>query len=105
MNQWQKNGTNVSAILLPFDELAYFVLDECDKRSIRVPEDLSIMSLGDWVPSSIGRISLSSVAEDLEKMGRKAAQLMLKMVDGEEPDKQKFLYPGEVKLRGTTRAI
>lgn len=102
MDQWQQRLQGYTAVLVAFDSLGYSVLDECDSRGIRVPEDLSVMSLGDWVSSSLGRISLSSVAEDLERMGRAAARLMLEMIDGTKPSQLQFLYPGEVKLRRTT---
>lgn len=104
IDEWQKRMCDYTAILAAFDELAYFVLDECDLRGITVPEDLSIMGLGDWVSSSLCRINLSSVAEDLDMMGQKAARLMLKMVAGEEFSALECLYPGHVRLRGTTKA-
>lgn len=89
-------------MLLQNDWLAYEILNECTIRGVKVPQEISVMGMGDSFPSSLESISLSTIAEPLEVMGRKAAELLLKLIDGEPADVEEVILPIEVKIRNST---
>ncbi|OHB60095.1 MAG: hypothetical protein A2Y12_09110 [Planctomycetes bacterium GWF2_42_9] len=94
-----------TALLLQADWLAYEVLSVCQDRNIRVPEDLSVMGIEDCDPSSLSFISLSTVKVELNEVGRRAADLLIKLINGEKPDDQPLVIKPSVILRKTTRQL
>lgn len=94
-----------TAILLQADWLAYEVLAVCQERGIKVPDDLSIMGIEDCDPSSLPSISLSTVRVELNEIGRRAADLLIKIIDDEQIDGQPLIIKPSVILRKTTRQL
>ncbi len=101
LDSWQKNQSKDTVLFAENDLLAYELLDQCDIRRIKVPADLSIMGIGDYPLSSRRFIELSTVSE--ERNGRKAAQVLLKMMRGQSCKEKTFLVPANIILRKTTR--
>lgn len=106
LDVWQKDN-NVTALFVDNDWLAYEILDECSRRDIRIPEDLSLMGIGDYPFSSFSYVALSTVVSHQQKiMGAKAANLLTSLMeDTIEWDRKPIIFPIEVKLRKTTRNI
>ncbi|MFA5292334.1 MAG: LacI family DNA-binding transcriptional regulator [Phycisphaerae bacterium] len=94
-----------TAILLQADWLAYEVLAVCQDRGIKVPEDLSVMGIEDCDPSSLPCISLSTVKVELNEVGKRAAELLIKIINGEQTDGQPLVIKPSVILRKTTRQL
>ena len=94
-----------TALLVQADWLAYEVLAECQLTGIKVPEELSVMGMEDCDPSALPGISLSTIKVELEQVGRIAAEILLKLMNGQRPDRQKVLIPPSTILRKTTRML
>ncbi|MEY4762216.1 MAG: hypothetical protein RLZZ200_2072 [Pseudomonadota bacterium] len=73
----------VDAVFAVSDLSAVGVVMECQRRGIRVPEDLSVMGFGDF---EIGRCinpPLTTIHVDFKALGQRTGQLILELVDGE----------------------
>ncbi|HAL45379.1 MAG: hypothetical protein A2Y12_19035 [Planctomycetes bacterium GWF2_42_9] len=101
----KSNKPQTTAILTGRDWLAYELLAVCQDRDIKVPQELSIMGIEDSDPSMLRCIQLSSVRIELYEVGRKAAELLLKIINGEQTEKQRTVIKPSVILRKTTAAL
>lgn len=102
---WQNSPARATAILVQNDWLGYELLTECKLRKIQVPEELSIMGLDDCYLSSLEEIGLSSVAQNPEMIGYKAAELLNNLIEGKTWDGKVVILPTEVVMRKTTKAF
>lgn len=92
----------VECIVCMDDFLCGCVLNVLQQRQIAVPEQIQVVSFYD---SSIlaNRIpAVTSVRFDVEELGRKACELLLRMLDGEEV-KRRTLLGYEVCMRESTK--
>jgi LacI family transcriptional regulator len=110
MKTWLLQKDRSTAVLVDHDWLAYEILSECSELGIRIPEDLSLMGIGDYVFSSFPYVNLSTVASagdyPMQTMiGREAAKLLMQLVAGGEWDGNDIILPVKVVLRSTTREI
>lgn len=64
-----------TAILAMSDELALGAIDAATARGMRVPDDLSVVGFDDAGPAEPA--GLTTIAQDLEAQGRRAAELVL----------------------------
>lgn len=70
----------LSAVLCYNDGAAVELIELLGRNEIRVPEDLSIISIDDTDLAVFGDVDLTSVHHPKEKLGEKAAEMMLAMV-------------------------
>ena len=102
INQWEKQGRDATAIVVADDFLAYEMLAVCEEeKQIRIPEELSVISIGDRFPSGLSRVGLSTVTADYELLGSSAAELLLKLINGGQWDGKPIIIPVSVRLRKT----
>lgn len=107
---WTAAGERPTAILVDSDWLAYELLDECASRGIRVPEDISLMGVGDYQFSSLSYVGLSTIGTLGERstqgaMGTAAAKLLRNLMGGDQWDGKDIVLPVEVRMRKTTRQV
>jgi LacI family transcriptional regulator len=95
----------ITAVLTGRDWLAYEMLAVCQERGIKVPQELSIMGIEDSDPSMLRCVSLSSVRIELQEVGRRSAELLLKLINDEEIEKKPIIIKPAVILRKTTAAL
>jgi LacI family gluconate utilization system Gnt-I transcriptional repressor len=57
-------------------------LFECQRRGIRVPEDLAIIGFNDLEVSACAYPSLSSIATPRYEMAHRAAEIILEIIPG-----------------------
>lgn len=92
----------VECVVCMDDFLCGCVLNTLQQRRIAVPEQIQVVSFHD---SSIleNRIpSVTSIRFDVEELGRKACELLLRMLDGEETE-QRTLLGYQVCMRESTK--
>ena len=70
----------LSAVLCYNDAAAVELIELLGRNGIRVPEDLSVISIDDTDLAVFGDVELTSVHHPKEKLGEKAAEMMLAMV-------------------------
>lgn len=97
-----------TAVLAMNDPLAYRFIAECQKRGLRVPEDISVVGFDDLEQHSPRPSLLTTLHQPFDKMGRRAAELLLSRVcapDTAPPVRRHVLLPTPLITRATCRAI
>jgi GntR family transcriptional regulator of arabinose operon len=70
-----------TAVVCYNDEVCYLFTALCQKRGIRIPEDLSIVSVDNSDLATVGDIKITSFPHPMETLGRKAAETMINMIE------------------------
>ena len=72
-----------TAIFAAGDEIALGIMEEARRRSIRIPEDLSIVGFDDTYLASRSAPPLTTVAQPLVEMGRLAVRSLSQLITGD----------------------
>ncbi|MFQ6170601.1 LacI family DNA-binding transcriptional regulator [Oryzobacter sp. R7] len=89
-----------TAIVAASDEMAIGVRESARRLGLRVPEDLSIIGVDDYVLSGV--LGLTTVRQDVSGQGRRAAELLLAaLLEGEE-SADEVLMETELVVREST---
>jgi DNA-binding LacI/PurR family transcriptional regulator len=90
---------DVTAVLAMTDIQALAVLDEAQRRGIRVPEDLSVVGFDNIPESALANPPLTTVFHPISEKGRAAASLVLDEAAG-----QHVVLPVRLIVRSSTAA-
>jgi LacI family transcriptional regulator len=93
--------TDVSAVFATADILAAGILSGLQEKGIRVPQDLSVMGFDDLYLSRITTPALTTVHQDVDAKGVKAAELMVDFLEGKSSESRKVLMPVSVVERAS----
>ncbi|MFD6137415.1 LacI family DNA-binding transcriptional regulator [Isoptericola sp. NPDC060257] len=92
----------VDAIAFASDQIARGGCDRLRDRGVRVPEDVAVTGYDDWdVMALASRPPLTTVDPQLDRMGQRAAELLLAAIDG-RPAHGTELSPPRLVVRGST---
>ncbi len=92
-----------TAIFASFDDYAAACIDVLNARGFSVPEDISIVGFDDAPYASYIRPALTTVRQDRNEIGAKAAQVLVNMIEKKEtlvPEITKI--PTDLTVRQTT---
>jgi LacI family gluconate utilization system Gnt-I transcriptional repressor len=94
----------VSAVFTCNDDLALGTLFECQRRGIRVPEDIAIMGFNDLDFCVASVPTLTSVSTERREMGTWAAEAILEVIrgTGRRPAQTQVDVGFSIKSRGST---
>ncbi|HNR31735.1 MAG TPA: LacI family DNA-binding transcriptional regulator [Candidatus Hydrogenedentes bacterium] len=96
-------GEHPGALFAINDALALATLEELHALGVRVPDDVALMGMGDLPVTAYSGISLSTMKEPVEEMGREAAKLMLELIaDPGKAPVERLIPCVELKARRTT---
>jgi LacI family transcriptional regulator len=91
-----------TAFFAAVDVIAIYVIDQLHRDGYRVPRDVSVIGIGNLPASRYDMISLTTINEDREQMGRKAAEIMLELIQEKNQKPRQIFMPGTLILRQTT---
>ena len=89
-----------TAFLCANDLMAIGVMAHCRDRGLRVPEDVSVVGFDDVPLAELLTPPLTTVRQPARDMGRRAAELLLARVAGEDPEAD-VLLPASLQVRGS----
>jgi LacI family transcriptional regulator, gluconate utilization system Gnt-I transcriptional repressor len=97
--------TGIEALFCCNDDLALGALFECQRRGIRVPEDLAIIGFNDLEFCASAHPALSSVATPRYAMAAQAAEIVLEIIrgSGARPDPRRMDVGFSIVERASTR--
>ncbi|GLI56956.1 transcriptional regulator EbgR [Propionigenium maris DSM 9537] len=98
-----QGGDFPSAFFIGNDSMAIGALRAFNERGIRVPEDISIISVNDIPSAKFTFPSLSTVKIHSEFMGEEAVNLLTQRLNNQKKIPIKVIIPTELILRNTTR--
>ena len=96
-----------TAIFAMNDMMAYGILNTAHELNIRIPEDLSVIGHDNLTLSRCSYPALTTVELPFQELGRKAAELLIQILeDGDLSDtKSSYLIQGELYPRNTVAKI
>lgn len=107
LGQWLWDLVKPSAVLAAFDDRARDVLEACRARAISVPDQISVLGIGNDEPICETSVpALSSIAVDFDEEGYRAArELQAMMLRGRAPAiRERSCGVKEVVFRASTTA-
>jgi LacI family transcriptional regulator len=94
-----------TAIMASSDETAFGVMDAAAARSISIPEDLSVIGFDNTVESYSVNPPLTTVDQSIEAMGALAAEIVLKLIQGQPWESRLNKVPTRLVIRQSCRPI
>ncbi|MGI8768456.1 MAG: LacI family DNA-binding transcriptional regulator [Propionibacteriaceae bacterium] len=91
-----------TAIFAGNDEIALGVMEEARRRSIRVPEDLSVVGFDDTFMATRSAPQLTTVAQPLVEMGRVAIRSLARMINHESVGSNHIELATRLVIRDST---
>jgi LacI family transcriptional regulator len=91
---------DVTAIVAANDITAFGVLDELDRRGIRVPADISVAGFDDIEAASLVRPRLTTARIPITELGRAGAEMAQALLAGKRP--RSVVLPSELVVRDST---
>ena len=88
-----------TAIMAESDELALSVLSALGATGLRVPADVSLLGFDDHQLAAT--LGLTTVAQPVAELGRRAAGLALQLAAGADPAEREIVLPTALTLRRT----
>ena len=86
------------------DQLAVGMLDAVRRAGLRVPEDVSIVGFDDSPLAVATEIKLTTLAHPKQELGRRAAKLLLDMIERPRDEWGDVVYEPELIVRASTAA-
>lgn len=90
-----------TAIVCYNDEVAVHALQAIRDEGLRVPEDISIVSYDDSYIATATEVKLTTVRHPKDEMGRRAARLLVDMIEG-RVEKPYYVYRPELIVRNSS---
>ncbi|MDZ8201084.1 LacI family DNA-binding transcriptional regulator [Microbacterium sp. SSW1-59] len=84
------------------DHLACGIVFGLIASGVRVPEDIAVVGYDDIEFASVAAVPLTSVRQPARDMGRRAAELLIARITGDEPDGAKVMFEPELVVRAST---
>ena len=96
------SGVAVDAIVCGNDMIALGVLDVCQERRVRIPEDIAVVGFDDMSFASAGPLQLTTVSLPRQVMGSRAVELLDERIKGYDGAPREVLLPHNLTIRATT---
>jgi LacI family gluconate utilization system Gnt-I transcriptional repressor len=102
-NEALKLWPDTDAIMCVSDPAAFGALTACIAASRRVPDDIAISGFGDFEVGRCAIPAISTIAVSGLEIGRRAAELVMDLLDGDKGDPQIVEVSALPALRSSTR--
>lgn len=102
--QFFETHTGVDGIFCSNDTIAAGFLKVALKKGIKVPEELQIAGFDGSFFGEFIYPELTTVSQPIYDMGAVAARLLIKIIQGNKPEKLLYEMPTTIMERGTTRS-
>jgi LacI family transcriptional regulator, galactose operon repressor len=94
-----------TAILASNDVMAFGVMEAARERGKKIPDDISIIGFDDIKQAAHVHPPLTTIRQPLEEMGRRAARMLLEIIENPERLAEKIELPTELVVRESTRVL
>jgi LacI family transcriptional regulator len=98
-------GVRFSAVFTFSDLMMLGVIKFLRERSIRIPEDCSLVGFDDIDFVSLMSPPLTTVQQDMIRLGKESASMLLQILSGHEVSNITKVVPTKLVVRGTTMRI
>ena len=104
---WVKTLPTPVGIIVSHDTQGIQLLDACRRAGVRVPDDVAVVSVdNDPVLCEVATPPLSSLDQNVQKLGFEAASMLDQMMRGKKYAKQNYYFdPGQVVVRQSSDVL
>ena len=95
----------VTAVLAASDEMAFGVYDAAKALRMRIPDDVSVVGFDNIPDAGLVDPPLTTVDQAIEGMGSIAAEVVIKLIAGQEPDQLVYKVPTQLVVRQSCRPL
>lgn len=92
-----------TAVFAGNDEMVMGAVKAAKAKGFSVPEDLSVVGFDDIKFASIFEPALTTIAQPAFEMGEKAMQLLLKLINNDELEKNQFMLADKLIVRDSCK--
>lgn len=103
MEKWIKNDKIPTAVFASDDKIALGAINACQAHNIKVPQDISICGYDNLLIAAELRPHLTTVQQPVEQMGKKAAEIMLQLIQGYCLIPKTIKLPPKLIIRDSTQ--
>jgi DNA-binding LacI/PurR family transcriptional regulator len=96
------NAVPFTCIFAHNDSMALGAIRRIREAGLRVPEDVSVVGFDDMDVASLVTPGLTTVRKDMVEVGRRAAGILLDLLEGAGGEVESVVLPTELIVRGTT---
>ena len=100
-----KSPDRPTAIFVASDYMAIIANSAIHTLGLRVPEDISIISISDILESSYVTPPLTTVAIPQKEMGKLAAEVLLQRINGDDTIKKQIFIPCKLTIRHSVKRM
>jgi LacI family transcriptional regulator len=90
-----------TALFCSYDSEAIRLMKELQRRGVRIPEEVSIVSFDDIPDAAVSRPALTTVRQPITGIGERAAEMLLELIDGTAGAGRNELLPTELVIRSS----
>lgn len=101
VTEFVRRGVRLDGIVTQSDQEAMGCLNALDRAGRRVPGDVRVIGIDNAPYCAFARVPLSSVSQNSRRRGQRAAELLLRAIDGYKV--RSTCVPPEVVARASTR--
>lgn len=98
-------GERPSALVCYNDELTILLLDTFRSMGLSIPAELSIVSFDDSAFATATEVKLTSIAHPKEELGRRAAELLISMIEQGNTQADDVIFDPQLIIRQSTAAF
>jgi LacI family transcriptional regulator len=95
----------VTAIMAATDDMAFGVYDAAAELGLRIPDQLSIIGFDNIPDALMVDPPLTTVDQAIETMGKLAAEVVIKLIVGQEPERLVHKVPTHLVVRQSCRPV
>ncbi|MET1031580.1 LacI family DNA-binding transcriptional regulator [Domibacillus tundrae] len=88
-----------TALFCGSDEMAFGAIQALRENGYRVPEDVAVAGFDDIKFSAVMNPALTTIAQPLQKMGKKAMEVLYQLINGHMSSQQQYVIESEFKIR------
>lgn len=100
---WKANPADrPTAVFCFYDLYALDLIERLSAHGLRVPEDIAVAGFDDILAASVSTPPLTTVRQQIVRLGECAAELLLAQINGEKEPGTKKILPAELVVRQST---
>jgi LacI family repressor for deo operon, udp, cdd, tsx, nupC, and nupG len=94
-----------TAVFAANDEMAIGAIKAIKSKGLKVPDDLSVIGFDDIKFASIFEPALTTIAQPTFEMGKKAIELLLKLINNGELEKDQYILEDKLVVRDSCKKL
>ncbi|WP_440912918.1 substrate-binding domain-containing protein, partial [Enterococcus innesii] len=100
-----ENNQEITALFCASDIMAIGAIRGIKDMGLRVPEDISVIGFDDIILASYVTPELTTVAQDMERIGYEAAELLADIITNQAETSHRKISPHQLKVRQSVEKI